>query len=50
MWELYSKGGIAIKYSIGSIKSALEDNKENLTIHMVKNKVFGLFIHKFAPS
>jgi len=34
MWNLYSRGGVAIRTSVGAIKAALADNEQSHAIHI----------------
>jgi hypothetical protein len=34
MWGLYSKGGVAIRTSVGALKSAISDSEQNPVIHI----------------
>lgn len=50
MWGLYSRGGIAIRTSVGAIKAALANNEQNHVIHVGAVKYIDFADESLNPS
>ncbi|MGA4422897.1 DUF2971 domain-containing protein [Ralstonia nicotianae] len=50
MWGLYSRGGIAIRTSVGALKSALADDQEGRVIHVGAIKYIDFTNESLKPS
>lgn len=50
MWGLYSRSGVAIRTTVGSIKAALQNNRQDHTIHIGSIKYLDFADESLKPS
>jgi len=50
MWGLYSKGGVAIRTSVGALKSAISDSEQSPVIHVGAVKYIDFSVASLKPS